>query len=609
MSLFNELKRRNVFRVGIAYIASAWLILQVVDLVADAVSAPAGVMKIFLMITAVGFPLALLFAWAFEVTPDGVKLESEVDRSQPTTKRTGRKLDFVIIAILFTAVSFLLVDKFVLTNTATNVEVTSTGSQVTSVAVLPFVAMSDGADDEFFADGLTEELLNSLAHLPELLVTARTSAFAFKGQDLPIPEVAEQLGVAHVVEGSVRRSGNQLRITAQLIRAADGFHLWSDTYDRSDADSFGVQTEIAEKVAAALNIVLSDEQLERMRSTGLRNPEAFIAYQKGSALYGQAHAVNTSRQAGLLLEANRYFERTLELEPGFSAAYFRHGDYFVHAVTYAATGENVAGFDANGALEQAISDFDNAARLATNDGQRLNAAMEAALITGEWQRLPSLIDAAAASTDCISSGWWSLIPRFSADGDRALRMARHELACDPLSFYARANLVATQIVQGDIQSAITSAEEGMGLTPHRRIASLLISAHLAAGQPDEAQEASQRYVEQRQRRQKFDFQIAAILGDADDARLQFENYIEEFGTESLIISDYAILGDRETANRVAAEWDARPLGVLSLLTSVDGCFCGAPFDLANTPNFARLIEETEFQWPPPGDFEWPLKDW
>lgn len=152
--------------------------------------------------------------------------------------------------------------------------------------------MSSGPDDEYFADGLTEEILNSLTRIPELLVTARTSAFHFKGQDLPVPEIAATLGVAHIVAESVRRDGNRLRVTAQLIRAADGFHLWSETYDHDTDDAFGVQSDIAEKVAAALDIVLDDEQLERMHAFGLRNPEAFVAYQKGVELGDLAHGTD-----------------------------------------------------------------------------------------------------------------------------------------------------------------------------------------------------------------------------------------------------------------------------------------------------------------------------
>ena len=272
-SLFEELRRRNVFRVAIAYVAVAWLVLQVADVVFESFGTPDWVMKTLMFLLAIGFPMAVLFAWAFEMTPEGLKREREVDRSQSITQETGQKLNRTIIVVLLAAVGFLLVDKFMLRESTPDAQTTAAASVEKSVAVLPFVAMSRGEDDEFFADGLTEEILNSLTRVPELLVTARTSAFHFKGKDIPIPEIAAQLGVAHIVEGSVRRDGDRLRVTAQLVRATDGFHLWSENYDRETDDTFGVQTDIAEKIASALDVFLDDETLEQMRSAGFRNPQ------------------------------------------------------------------------------------------------------------------------------------------------------------------------------------------------------------------------------------------------------------------------------------------------------------------------------------------------
>ena len=255
--------------------------MQLADIVLDNVTAPEWVMQVLMLFIIIGFPVALIFAWAFEMTPEGIKREHEVDRSVSITDKTGRKLDFIVIGVLGIAVAFLLIEKF----GEDDAPVTDK-----SVAVLPFVAMSSGPDDEYFAAGLTEEILNSLAGLPDLLVTARTSAFHFKGQDLPpIPEIAAILGVAHIVEGSVRRDGERLRITAQLIRATDSIHLWSETYDHDSEDTFAVQTDIAEKIATALDVVLDDEQLARMHAVGLRDPEAYVAYQKGIELFEIAH--------------------------------------------------------------------------------------------------------------------------------------------------------------------------------------------------------------------------------------------------------------------------------------------------------------------------------
>ncbi len=232
MTFVAELKRRNVIKVAIAYAVVAWLIAQVTELALDSFAAPDWVIKTVLFLLAIGFPLALFLVWAFELTPEGIKLEKDVDRSESITHFTGRKLDFIVIGVLAVALILFAVDKFVLQQDEQEVATAQESggppaapATEKSVAVLPFRAMSNGPDDEYFADGLTEEILNSLTQLPELLVTARTSAFYFKDKNLPIQEIASTLGVANVVEGSVRRDGQRLRITAQLNRAADGFHL------------------------------------------------------------------------------------------------------------------------------------------------------------------------------------------------------------------------------------------------------------------------------------------------------------------------------------------------------------------------------------------------
>ena len=250
MTFFHELKRRNVFRVGVAYLLAAWVLLQIVDLVLDVIGAPEWILQVFALAAAIGLPTVLIISWAFELTPEGLKRESQVDRSRSITPQTGRKLDRMIIVLLVLTVAALLTDRFLnlerrsgepskeqtADKPARNSTATA-GRTVSqrSVAVLPFLALSSGSDDEYFADGLTEEILNALSQLPELLVTARTSAFHFKGQDLPVQEIASQLGVQHIVEGSVRRAGERLRVTAQLVRAEDGFHLWSENYDRQGA--------------------------------------------------------------------------------------------------------------------------------------------------------------------------------------------------------------------------------------------------------------------------------------------------------------------------------------------------------------------------------------
>ena len=255
MSFFDELKRRNVFRVGIAYLIGAWLVIQVADIVLENIGAPTWVMKVIMLVTALGFIIALFFSWAFEATPEGIKRESEVDRSKSITPVTGRKLDRSIIVLLVVALAYFVWESRISSRAPVSV------SADASVAVLAFENMSPDPENAFFAEGISEEILNVLAAVDGLRVASRTSAFSFANSNTPIPEIASQLDVAHVLEGSVRKQGMRVRITAQLIDATNDTHLWSDTYDRDLDDIFAVQEEIAVAISDALMGALGMEQV------------------------------------------------------------------------------------------------------------------------------------------------------------------------------------------------------------------------------------------------------------------------------------------------------------------------------------------------------------
>jgi len=278
MSLIRELRRRNVFRVAAAYVVASWLLIQVAETIFPLFGYGDTPARIVVVVLAIGLIPALIFAWAFELTPEGLKKESEVDRSQSIAPHTGKKLDRMIMVVLALALGYFAFDKFVLTpqreaaqqqqtveqlasateqarqQGRTEALVESYGDQ--SIAVLPFTDMSSAKDQEYMSDGLAEELLNLLAKLPQLWVISRSSAFSFKGKDIAIPEIARQLNVAHILEGSVRKSGNTLRITAQLIEARSDTHLWSETWDRPLDDIFAIQDEIAATVVEQLKVTL-----------------------------------------------------------------------------------------------------------------------------------------------------------------------------------------------------------------------------------------------------------------------------------------------------------------------------------------------------------------
>ena len=324
MSFIAELKRRNVFRVGFAYIIVAWLLLQVSDTLIPALHLPEWFNSGVAFVLIIGFPIAMIFAWAFEMTPEGLKKEKDVDRSQSITGTTGKKLNNAITGILVLALAYFVIDKFVLDPGRDAEEIAAAVQSAqqqsppvieasdtdNSIAVLPFVNMSSDPEQEYFSDGLSEELLNLLAKIPELRVAARTSSFSFKDKNLEIPEIAARLKVAHILEGSVRKSGNQIRITAQLIQADSGYHLWSETYDRQLDNIFQIQDEIAVAVVDALKITL----LGKAPKTRETDPEAYQLYLEGQYL---RHQVTKES----LTKAIDAFKKELDIDPGYVPAW------------------------------------------------------------------------------------------------------------------------------------------------------------------------------------------------------------------------------------------------------------------------------------------------
>ena len=300
--LLQELKRRNVFRVTIAYIMLAWIVAQVAQLALESFESPAWVIKTLLLLLALGLPFAIFFSWAFELTPEGLKKEKDVDRSRSITPNTGRKLDRTIIALLSAVVIFFVVDRFVLDRAEQDVSTGQGGS--VSIAVLPFVNMSNDADQEYFSDGVSEELLNLLAKIPQFQVAGRTSSFVFKGHNQNLREIGQELGVDNILEGSVRKGNDRVRITAQLIKVSDGFHLWSETYDRTLDDIFAVQDDIANEVVDALKIKLLGGNPARPTSQfGIDNAQAYNAYLKGLFFYNKGGADNLEKAAQQMQEA------------------------------------------------------------------------------------------------------------------------------------------------------------------------------------------------------------------------------------------------------------------------------------------------------------------
>jgi len=322
MGFFEELKRRNVFRVGVAYLLFSWVIIQVTDTVGPALKLPEWTLALVTWISIIGFPLAIFFAWAFELTPQGIKAEKDVDRSQSITPDTGRKINYVVIALLLFAIAILVGKDFASDDggeTGTVAEsvvddAASIDQGFESIGVLPFVNMSDDPAQEYFSDGISEELLNALAKLRNLQVAARTSSFAFKGQNLDITDIGSQLNVDTVLEGSVRKSGTKIRITAQLIEVDSGYHLWSETYDRELTDIFAVQDEITAAIVEALLLHFDTGESSEAVKSEATNMSAYDAY-----LHGR-HQIN-SLEPDSARAALRSFRDATDADPDFAAAW------------------------------------------------------------------------------------------------------------------------------------------------------------------------------------------------------------------------------------------------------------------------------------------------
>ncbi|NCF14698.1 MAG: hypothetical protein GWP62_05265 [Gammaproteobacteria bacterium] len=357
--LFDELKRRNVFRVGVAYVVSAWLVLQVADVVLNNISAPDWVFSVFMLTGAVFFVPVLVFSWAYELTPDGLKKESEVDRSGSITGQTGRKLNLITMGMLVAVVAFVLIERTLepgMSKTADGIaeetesgEVTTTTVDDKSIAVLAFDDLSPGGDQAFFAEGLSEEILNVLAQVPGLKVAGRTSSFAFKDQDTDLREIGEALNVAHILEGSVRKAGDRIRVTAQLIQASDGFHLFSKTYDRDLVDVFAVQDDLAALIGNALQAELTgDDAIPSVKATSMDVYDTYLL----------ARQRIRTRSPELMTEAMSMLDEALLVDPNYAPALAQRA-LAVHLMSdspgaYGDIPEAVAGAEARQLLKRAI---------------------------------------------------------------------------------------------------------------------------------------------------------------------------------------------------------------------------------------------------------------
>lgn len=435
MGVVSELRRRNVFRMAVLYLVAAWLIMQVAEVVIALASLPAWAGLLVLTILAIGLPIALAFSWFYEMTPEGLALEKNVASQESITHITGRRMDFIVIALLAAAVILFAVHTWWPIAPADK-----------SVAVLAFENMSGDPEQEYFSDGISEELLNTLAKVDDLRVISRSSSFSFKGKDFDIPTIAEELNVAHVLEGSVRRTGNSVRITAQLVDASTDSHLWSETFDRelTTQNIFAIQSDIAAAIADKLRATLSRQDQLNLSNVPTSSLEAYQSYWLGKQRM-------VSRASASLEQAIGYFEKAIEIDPKFALAYVGLADTYMLLGDYAGMSLQLVLENAEPAISKAL----------TLDDELVEAYVAKGAIRAKAGDISAAIDAFQRAIELDPNyskayHWYGdVLLTYLQQPDAALPMLERAYTLDPVS-------PALIVTVGQVLSGLGRFDEAMG---------------------------------------------------------------------------------------------------------------------------------------------------
>ena len=442
MSLFDELKRRKVFKVGAAYLVAAWLVVQAASIGFPAFDAPPWALRVFILISLLGFPIAVVMAWVFDITPEGVKLDANTSGTKRLLAVAAFLIVFAIGWYFYGQPSFRKGDV-----------ATPTIADQKSVAVLAFANLSEEKGNESFADSVSEELLNVLGKVPGLKVTARTSAFHFKSKDTPVPEIARQLGVAYVVEGSVRRSGEKVRIAAQLIKAADGFQVWSDDFNRDLKDIFAVQEEIARLIAKNLELKLGIK-----KDQPAPNPEAYQLYLEAVRLWGLRNEASLDRAEQLL-------QRAIALQPDFARAHAAMG--FVLSVRSVELGKDPMAGEGRALNEQALQWAERALALDPDLAEGYAAKGNALENLGRWTECKEAYRRSIELDPNFATGHQWYARNLSEEGyiDEAMVEMKRAVELDPLAPRILDNYAAYLIWLGRYPDAIEVLDQALTIQP------------------------------------------------------------------------------------------------------------------------------------------------
>ncbi len=379
INYFAELKRRNVYRVAVAYAVVSWGLMEVSDILIRVLGLPEWTHKLILLMLLIGVIPTLIAAWALELTPEGIKVTRDLNEVSPDEPpRKFRGLNVFIIGMLSLVIGILIVERVFFVDIGVRESDAPVAAEVErSVAVLPFADLTPDRDHEWFADGIAEEIINALARTPDILVASRTSAFRYKGSDKDILNIAQELGVANVLEGSIRTGGDTIRITAQLIRARDGFHLWSQTYDSDAEDVIAVQEDVAIRIASALQTTMDPEALEDMMRVGTRSVRAYQAYIRGLSLHARSLRTGDSQY---FLDAYEQFELARSIDPGFSVAHRQAAGFWRTQLNPATRQTGLSNLAPDQMLRNFMERIDLAVDTAKNETERSGSRAQRATV-------------------------------------------------------------------------------------------------------------------------------------------------------------------------------------------------------------------------------------
>ena len=477
---FGELQRRNVYKVAAAYAVLSWLLIQIATQTFPVFDVPAWASRLVILLLLLGFPVALVLAWAYELTPEGVKRTHEVEPSESIVRTTGRKIDFAIIGVLLAVIAFLLFRP----DGATPPQFVD-GIPEKSIAVLPFADLSATGDQEYFSDGITEQIINSLAKIRGLFVVARTSALVFKRKREDIRQVGRTLGVNHVLEGSVRRGTGRVRIDARLINVKNGYQLWSEAYDSTEQDLLSLQSDVAQKVASALQIELRLADTAQLSKQPTHNAEAYDLYLRGR------HLLN-KRTTDSIHKARELFEQAVAKDARFALGYVGIADAYILLGEYGATATDSASKAAWPQVDAALRIDEKLAEAHVSRAMLL-AHFEWDWVAGEASYRKAL---QLSPNSARARHWYALHLAELGRYDEALAEIEIAKQHDPLAPIIRAAKGKILFVARRYDEAIEQCRQALDLEPNFAPAfSVMGQVYTSQGKFSEAVDSMMKYVE------------------------------------------------------------------------------------------------------------------